>query len=79
MERPVFQPVETPAKELDTPALLLDLDVVTSNIQDCISSSQTPAPRSGLMLATNHMPPYNWHMVGRRMGLAIGLSIIIFV
>ncbi len=33
MERPIFQPVGTPVKELDTPALLLDLDVATSNIQ----------------------------------------------
>ncbi len=33
MERPVFQPVGTPENELDTPALLLDLDVATSNIQ----------------------------------------------
>ncbi|MFB3097810.1 MAG: alanine racemase [Dehalococcoidia bacterium] len=32
MERPVFQPVGTPENELDTPALLLDLDVATSNI-----------------------------------------------
>lgn len=33
MERPVFQPVGTPEKELDTPALLLDLDVANANIQ----------------------------------------------
>ena len=33
MERPIFQPAGTPVKELDTPALLLDLDVATSNIQ----------------------------------------------
>ena len=33
MERPIFQPVGTPVKELDTPALLLDLDIATSNIQ----------------------------------------------
>ncbi len=33
MERPIFQPAGTPVKELDTPALLLDLDVASSNIQ----------------------------------------------
>ena len=33
MERPVFQPIGTPVEELDTPALVLDLDVATSNIQ----------------------------------------------
>ncbi len=33
MERPVFQPVGTPVEELDTPALLLDLDLAAGNIQ----------------------------------------------
>ncbi len=33
MERPIFQSIGTPVEELDTPALLLDLDVATSNIQ----------------------------------------------
>jgi len=33
MERPVFKPVGTPVKELDTPALVVDLDVLQSNIE----------------------------------------------
>ena len=33
MERPIFQPVGTPVEELDTPALVLDLDVMDRNIQ----------------------------------------------
>lgn len=33
MERPIFQPVGTPAGELDTPALVVDLDLMESNIQ----------------------------------------------
>ena len=33
MERPVFQPVGTPAEELDTPALVLDLDAANANIR----------------------------------------------
>jgi D-serine deaminase-like pyridoxal phosphate-dependent protein len=33
MERPIFQPVGTPVEELDTPALVLDLDVMDKNIQ----------------------------------------------
>ena len=33
MERPVFQPVGTPAEELDTPALVVDLDVMGRNIE----------------------------------------------
>ena len=33
MERPIFQPPGTPVEELDTPALVVDLDVMGSNIQ----------------------------------------------
>ena len=33
MERPIFQPVGTPVEELDTPALVIDLDVMDKNIQ----------------------------------------------
>lgn len=32
MERPIFQPVGTPAEELDTPALVVDLDLMERNI-----------------------------------------------
>ena len=33
MERPIFQPVGTPVDELDTPALVVDLDLMDANIQ----------------------------------------------
>ena len=33
MERPIFQPVGTPVEELDTPALVLDLEVMERNIE----------------------------------------------
>jgi D-serine deaminase-like pyridoxal phosphate-dependent protein len=33
MERPIFQPVGTPVEELDTPALVIDLDVMDKNIR----------------------------------------------
>ena len=33
MERPTFKPVGTPVEELDTPALVLDLDVLERNIE----------------------------------------------
>ena len=32
MERPIFQPVGTPVEELDTPALVVDIDVLRQNI-----------------------------------------------
>ena len=33
MERPIFQPAGTPVEELDTPALVVDLDLMERNIQ----------------------------------------------
>ncbi len=33
MERPIFQPVGTPVEELDTPALVVDLDLMERNIR----------------------------------------------
>ena len=33
MERPIFQPVGTPVEQLDTPALVVDLDIMDRNIQ----------------------------------------------
>ena len=33
MERPIFQPIGTPVEELDTPALVVDLDLMEHNIQ----------------------------------------------
>ena len=42
MERPVFQPPGTPMEELDTPALVVDLDVMDRNIEavhTCFSQS----------------------------------------
>lgn len=33
MERPVFKPVGTPVEELDTPALVVDLDILEQNIE----------------------------------------------
>lgn len=38
MERPVFQPPGTPVEELDTPALVVDLDVMGRNIETLHSS-----------------------------------------
>ena len=33
MERPIFQPIGTPVEEIDTPALVVDLDLMEHNIQ----------------------------------------------
>ncbi len=42
MERPIFQPIGTPAEELDTPALVVDLGIMEQNIavlHDAVGSS----------------------------------------
>ena len=41
MERPIFQPVGTPVEELDTPALVVDLDVMEANIARFHSSNSS--------------------------------------
>ena len=42
MERPIFQPIGSPAEELDTPALVVDLEIMEQNIavlHDAVGSS----------------------------------------
>ena len=56
MERPIFQPVGTPVEELDTPALVVDLDLMERNIQSYhgyfASSGATVRP-----VVTSHLCP----------------------
>ena len=33
MERPIFKPLGTPAEELDTPSLVIELDALESNLE----------------------------------------------
>lgn len=56
MERPIFQPVGTPVEELDTPALVVDLDLMERNIQTYqgyfVGTSTTVRP-----VLTSHLCP----------------------
>ncbi len=56
MERPIFQPVGTPVEEIDTPALVVDLDLMERNIQSYHSyfsaTSATVRP-----VVTSHLCP----------------------
>lgn len=56
MERPIFQPVGTPVDELDTPALVVDLDLMERNIQTyhgyIAASDATVRP-----VVTSHLSP----------------------
>ncbi len=56
MERPIFQPVGTPVENLDTPALVVDLDLMERNIQSYhgyfAGTSVTVRP-----VVTSHLSP----------------------
>ena len=60
MERPIFQPLGTPVEELDTPALVVDLDVMDRNIrtfQGYFSDSSVKARP----VVTSHLCPQIAH------------------
>ena len=63
MERPIFQPVGTPALELDTPALVLDLEVM-ARLRDAINTTGRLSP--GKMLPTAGACGYEQSSPGRR-------------
>ncbi|NQW24640.1 MAG: alanine racemase [SAR202 cluster bacterium] len=56
MERPIFQPVGTPVEELDTPALVVDLDVMDRNIQTFQSYFKDSAVKARPVV-TSHLCP----------------------
>ena len=47
MERPIFQPIGTPAEELDTPALVVDLGIMEQNIAVLHSAFQVSGAGPG--------------------------------
>ena len=65
MERPIFQPVGTPVDELDTPALVVDLDLMERNIETYhgyfVGTAATVRP-----VVTSHLCP----QVARRQAAA---------
>ncbi len=56
MERPIFQPVGTPVEELDTPALVVDLDIMDRNIQT-FQSYFNDSPAKVRPVVTSHLCP----------------------
>ena len=56
MERPVFQPVGTPAEELDTPALVVDLELMERNIR-IFQQPFTAGPAKIRPVVTSHLCP----------------------
>ncbi len=75
MERPVFKPLGTPSEELDTPSLVIDLDVLESNIDkvhgffaESEGSKLRPRLDSHLCNAIGHM---QWRAGGTVGGEAV--------
>ena len=56
MERPIFQPAGTPVEELDTPALVVDLDLMERNIET-YHSYFTGTPVTVRPVITSHLCP----------------------
>jgi D-serine deaminase-like pyridoxal phosphate-dependent protein len=56
MERPIFQPPGTPVEELDTPALVVDLDVMGSNIRILDSSFRQSGAQIRPYVAVHQCP-----------------------
>jgi len=74
MERPVFQPVGTPVEDLDTPALVVDLAAMDSNIETMHSYFR----RSGAKLrphVASHQCPEIAHRQMAAGGTAGGVSV----
>ena len=74
MERPILKPIGTPAEELDTPALVVDLDILESNI----ASYHRRFPDSGPKLRPHlqpHLSPAIAHMQLRAPGTVGGVAV----
>ncbi len=74
MERPILKPIGTPSEELDTPALVVDLDILESNITEFHSrfadSDQKLRPH-----LQSHLSPAIAHMQLRASGTASGVAV----
>ncbi len=56
MERPIFKPVGTPVTELDTPALVVDLDVLEQNLHTAHTFFQQRAAKLQPLVSTHGCP-----------------------
>ena len=74
MERPIFQPPGTPVAELDTPALVVDLDVLAQNIQILQSRFQDSGTRV-VPFVTPHGCPQIAHMQTAATGSSGGIAV----
>lgn len=56
MERPILKPIGTPVEELDTPALIVDLDALESNIEKIHSRFRQSAAKLRPYVETHRCP-----------------------
>ncbi|MCH8987378.1 MAG: alanine racemase [Chloroflexi bacterium] len=74
MERPIFQPVGTPVEELDTPALVVDLDVMDRNIQTFQGYFKDSAAKVRPVV-TSHLCPQIAHRQLDAVGTVGGIAV----
>jgi D-serine deaminase-like pyridoxal phosphate-dependent protein len=74
MERPIFKPVGTPATELDTPALVVDLDVLTHNLTRLHTPFTQRATKLRPHVAIHHCPALAQHQLAAG-GTVGGISV----
>ena len=76
MERPVFQPVGTPVEELDTPALVVDLDVMDSNISRFHSTFKANGSEFQIRPhVSTHQCPHIAHIQAAAAGPGTGIAV----
>ncbi len=74
MERPIFKPVGTPATELDTPALVVDLAVLTHNLTRIHTLFQHSATKLRPHVAAHNCPALAQHQLAAG-GTVGGISV----
>ena len=74
MERPILKPIGTPAEELDTPALVVDLDILETNISEFHSHFEDSGQRLRPHLQS-HLSPAIAHMQLRAPGTVGGVAV----
>ena len=74
MERPIIKPIGTPAEELDTPALVVDMDVLEENIRRVHSSFEDSEAKIRPHVETHRCPAIA-HMQLAAAGTSGGVSV----
>ena len=74
MERPILKPIGTPAEQLDTPALVVDLDILESNIANFHANFQRTNPKLRPHLQP-HLSPAIAHLQLRAPGTVGGVAV----